>query len=296
VLRPWFDAHYATAVASEIDRIIVALQTRLDAGELRADIRQSSFRHWASKLSPDELRAQKDAFIEQAAGNRGEALDAAKRLLKAMKTPGPSADLAPASGDSIEAAEGQLGVSLPEDVKRVYSEVADGGFGPSEGVLPLRGIVEQTLKIRQDCAAFEIGWPAQLIIIERPGPVTHCVDSGTGEVVEWDGDAFADSIFVQGDVSIERRREIFAAGFSPVAACFADWIDRWLRGPDPAETASVQAKVEQAFADARESWRQQVEDYIDQIRNSPDERAKLGLNDEDWENELRRGLLGRPNG
>lgn len=282
--------------APDIDRIIAALQARLERGELRADIRQSQFRHWASTLSPDELRAQKDAFIKQAGGDRGEALDAARRLLKAMKTPGPGADLTPASGASMEAAERQLGISFPEDFKRIYCEVADGGFGPCEGLLPLSGIVERTLKIRQDCAAFDAAWPAGLIVIERPAPVTHCLDSGTGEVVEWNGDAFADAIYGDDDVPIERRREIFAAGFSPVAACFADWVDGWLRGPDPAETAAVQAKVEQAFAEARESWRQRVEDYIEQIRNSPDERAKLGLNGADWEDELRQSLLGRPSG
>jgi len=281
-------------VAAAIDLVIAALQARLEAGELRADIGRSQFQHWASSLSHDELLARRNAFVEQVASDRAEALERAKKLAKDMKARGPAADLAPASRDSFEAAERQLGISLPDELRRVYAEVADGGFGPGEGLLPISEIVEQTLKSRADCAQFDVTWPAQLILIQPLALVTRCLDTESGTVVEWDGEAFADTIYGEDEVPIEVRRAVFAEGFRPVAGSFADWIGPWLRGLDPAEAAAFEATRQKEFAEARESWRQRVEAYIVEVRGqSPEERAKLGLKGDGWEETLRKGLLGR---
>ena len=41
----------------------------------------------------------------------------------------------PAGADELDAAEGRLGFALPESLRTVYSQVANGGFGPGYGLL-----------------------------------------------------------------------------------------------------------------------------------------------------------------
>jgi SMI1 / KNR4 family (SUKH-1) len=43
----------------------------------------------------------------------------------------------PASPELIKATEARLGFPLPPLLRRLYAEVADGGFGPGSGLLPL---------------------------------------------------------------------------------------------------------------------------------------------------------------
>ena len=54
----------------------------------------------------------------------------------------------PASPADVRAAEEALGLTLPPFIVRVYTEVADGGFGPEEGLLPLARVVAETRRLR----------------------------------------------------------------------------------------------------------------------------------------------------
>lgn len=45
----------------------------------------------------------------------------------------------PAAPASVADAERTIGFSLPPLLWRLYLEVADGGFGPAEGILGVRG-------------------------------------------------------------------------------------------------------------------------------------------------------------
>lgn len=45
----------------------------------------------------------------------------------------------PATGAQIEAAETRLGFALPPLLRRIYSEIGNGGFGPGYGLFPLSG-------------------------------------------------------------------------------------------------------------------------------------------------------------
>lgn len=55
---------------------------------------------------------------------------------------------APALENNVQAAEAALGVRLPFDLRRVYTEVADGGFGPGEGMLSVARVVEVYRELR----------------------------------------------------------------------------------------------------------------------------------------------------
>src|SRR5688500_2589753 len=48
-------------------------------------------------------------------------------------------DSSPLSCDEVEAAEAVLGFKLPDLLRRIYTEVSNGGFGYAYGVLGLRG-------------------------------------------------------------------------------------------------------------------------------------------------------------
>jgi len=45
----------------------------------------------------------------------------------------------PATKESLEAAEAELGFRLPHLLRRLYSEVENGGFGPGAGLVGVRG-------------------------------------------------------------------------------------------------------------------------------------------------------------
>jgi hypothetical protein len=47
--------------------------------------------------------------------------------------------LVPAPAEAVEEAEGVIGFPLPPLLRRLYLQVADGGFGPHEGLLKLAG-------------------------------------------------------------------------------------------------------------------------------------------------------------
>lgn len=51
----------------------------------------------------------------------------------------------PVSDADLDQAEEQLGFRLHPLLHRLYSEIADGGFGPEYGLLPLAGAVSETI-------------------------------------------------------------------------------------------------------------------------------------------------------
>ena len=95
-----------------------------------------------------------------------------------------------ASAAEIASAESELGLRLPPFLRRVYAEVADGGFGPDHGLLRLRrgratdeerGIVETYAMFTE-----EPGWPRMLLPICDWGcAIWSCLDcrSDDGSVV-----------------------------------------------------------------------------------------------------------------
>src|SRR5260370_17606364 len=67
---------------------------------------------------------------------------------------------APASAEKIAGAEADLGFRLDPFLRRVYTEVSDGGIGPGYGLLPLSG--ERNLSsVYADFRSH--GWPQRLL-------------------------------------------------------------------------------------------------------------------------------------
>jgi hypothetical protein len=55
--------------------------------------------------------------------------------------PAPPPLAAPVSPTDIASAEKRLGFALPDDLKQLYSAIANGGFGPGGGLIPLDEVV-----------------------------------------------------------------------------------------------------------------------------------------------------------
>ena len=60
-------------------------------------------------------------------------------LKKKADAEGISEDFPPLTEKQIVRCEKELGIQLPEFVKLVYTRVANGGIGPSESLLGLKG-------------------------------------------------------------------------------------------------------------------------------------------------------------
>jgi hypothetical protein len=74
----------------------------------------------------------------------------------------------PAPPDAISAAETALGFGLPALLRRIYTEVADGGIGPACGLFPIAsryteaGQDETVVDVRNKLAG-DPRWPSQLV-------------------------------------------------------------------------------------------------------------------------------------
>lgn len=76
----------------------------------------------------------------------------------------------PVSGADLDLAEEQLGFRLHPLLRRLYSEIADGGFGPEHSLLSLAEAVSETMtRAAQDIQDLQDGqqryWPLEAVAI-----------------------------------------------------------------------------------------------------------------------------------
>jgi hypothetical protein len=174
----------------------------------------------------------------------------------------------PASADDIAGAEARLGRSLPDDLKQLYRHVADGGFGPSGGLAPLKDIVERYLDLVADPPG-EGGqsWPEHLLPINLSEPGADCYDLLSGQIVFWD----EESLDGPSDRTWERS-------FEQEAESLSAWLEDWLSKPVAADVARKSAE-EAALIHLRAT--------IPILRQkTPEEREALGITGGDWEEAL----------
>jgi hypothetical protein len=153
----------------------------------------------------------------------------AEQLGAAMHAP-PVAEPAPAPCDrcAVDDAEADLGFSLPDALRRIYTDVANGGIGPGYGIVGVRGgwtdehgksLVDLYRLFDSDGAEDDLGepWPARLLPLCHLGDgVYDCVDARdpAGPVVELDlGNLDEDGA---GDA------------FTPLAPSLMEWLEAWL--------------------------------------------------------------------
>ena len=181
--------------------------------------------------------------------------------------PGPLSS--PLSEAAIAAAEDQLGFALPPLLRRLYAEVADGGFGPGGGILKLAEVVRTYIELTKEPPGPRgQKWPANLLPITLGEPGHDCVDVSKGAVIFWDEEELASG----GSDKLWKR------SFKPEAPDLASWLEKWLGMPSPEDRMKVmmeKAKLD-SLRQALASWR----------AKSPAERAAFGLPENGWEEKL----------
>jgi hypothetical protein len=142
------------------------------------------------------------------------------------------ADFAPLSKASVVKAEKRLGFQLPTLLRRLYTEVANGGFGYSYGLLGLSGgmlneddndAVSQYLMYRKpdpDDPYWQ--WPSSLLPAMHLGcAMYHCIqcDSNAAAVTWFEPNPHCDG-------------ETWDTSFIPFAPTLAEYLSVWLSGSD----------------------------------------------------------------
>jgi len=144
----------------------------------------------------------------------------------------------PAAASELAKAESRLGYELPLLLKILYTEIANGGFGPGEGFL---GVPSENSPRDQDLVqAFRdcsrrprLQWPGQLLPVIYCGcDVFFCIDcaDATNRIVMFDGDL---GDLEERDISEPRSLwpypdHIMPACFRTRVQSFEGFLDMWL--------------------------------------------------------------------
>jgi len=218
-----------------LDALIPRLRERAADPERRTFIRETQFSRQMSSLDlggvlslgrtlggllRTSVTMQREGRIDP------EGVAMADEIQRRMETPVDDGLPAPADEATVEAAEAVLRLTLPVAMRRVWMEVADGGFGPGFGLLPLGHVVKEYGSLRSP-GMMPRGreWPAGLLPVLSQDPGWDCIEASTGRVIGWDPE----------DLSERSSEARFQASFSEVAPSVEAWLDEWLGAKTHAE-------------------------------------------------------------
>lgn len=232
----------------------------LDAGELFASGRSAA----------RDLRRLLDHGLDDELLETAGAIE--RRMTKPVARPLPK----PADPAALDAAEARLGVALPPLLRRLYLEVANGGFGPGSGIVGVRGgwttdrgkTIEDLHAEMADSVTENPRWvwPAGLVPLVDYSGAFGCVDTATadGRMVDWDPDELDDRGPDGG----------WSRSFREVAPSLAAWLETWLDAPAPGEkTPELMAQATATVPEAtRQHW----------ASMTPEQRAEYGLPATGW--------------
>ena len=203
----------------------------------------------------------------------------AESIERSMTTPADVALPVAASEAQLVAAERRLGFALPPLLRRLYAEVANGGFGPGAGILGVAGgwatdrrqTVEDLHHVMLEAVQENRDWvwPGGLLpIVDLSGAYT-CVDAATAphRIVEFDFEELDD----------EDRDGGWSRAFRDVAPSLEGWLAAWANEPTPAEReAARQAEAVSAMTSVPEVTRAYW------AAMTPEQRAEHGLPETGW--------------
>lgn len=263
-----------------IDQLIAGLKARAADPDRRADVIVDSFSASVRTMELGSLLAMGRSVaggLNQLLGEirstgipSAESRAAADAIDIAMRTPARPTLPAPASSDAVEAAEGELGGALPNALRRAYLEVADGGFGPGTGLIPLAAAMATYRSyLAESPGPRRSTWPRGVLPVTEREPGHHCVDVQTGRVLDWDPEDLRE---LSNDAAWQRT-------FSEAAPSVEAWLTAWVGSRTQAEeTAELMAEVmaRSQVEEARKA-RAQI------AAMSPEARAAMGLPEVGWE-------------
>ena len=278
------------ATPPSLDALISRLRERAADPERRTYIRETQFGRQMGSLDlggmlslgrtlggllQQSVKAQREGVIDP------EAVAMADDIQRRMETPVDDGLPAPADEATVEAVEAVLRLTLPVAMRRVWTEVADGGFGPGYGLLPLARVVKEYGTLRSP-GMMPRGreWPAGLLPVLSHDPGWDCVEASTGRVIGWDPE----------DLSERSSETRFQASFQEVAPSVEAWLDEWLASKTHAEQRD---DMMAEFMSPAYQAKQANEARAAIGRMTLEERRAMGLPDEGWE-EVVWGGIGWP--
>ena len=180
----------------------------------------------------------------------------------------------PASGEKIAEAEAALGFALPDELKQLYARVADGRFGPGQGLYSLDELVREY----KDFTSEPFGpqgqpWPANLISICHDDPGEICLDRESGKVIFWDAEEL-----VEGP-----SNKYWLRSFKDEADDLAALLEKWVGEPTVMER--MQGQRDEVMTNPMQTH---INNMIDCCsRMTPEEREAMGFGGEDWQDKIR---------
>jgi SMI1 / KNR4 family (SUKH-1) len=217
-----------------VDSLIERLRERAADPERRVDARETQFFAGVKTLDLGgllgmlgDLRPLLERAVDGARTGDVDPEVAAKadEFAEAMSTPVESELPPPATLEELERAEEALGFALPPLLRRVYGEVANGGFGPGYGLVPLERMAAEYAELRQVMPGTGHDWPPELLPVVHHDPDWDCVDASTGGVVAF--------YWEEVDEDIDRAQ--FERAFHDLAPTLEAWLDDWVATPKPGE-------------------------------------------------------------
>jgi len=187
--------------------------------------------------------------------------------------------LPPASEADIAAAESTLGFALPEDLKQLYTGIANGGFGPGAGFSSLAELADRYREYRSEPQGpCDETWPEHLLPIVPIDMGDACYDLKTGNIVRWNCEELVDE---------DMEEEAWDRSFVPWAESLADWLETWLA--QKPMSAQIADQYERSRIDSVRAAIQACRDM------TPEKRSELGLPDDGWEEQICRNHGVEPN-
>ena len=262
--------------------LIEAIRARVADPDRRVDARPSEFFASVKGMSLGSLfRAGRAAAADAMRAARGDLDDEltgkAERYRTAMNRPAERPLPPPATPEALDAAEARMGTAIPPLLRRLYVEVANGGFGPGSGIIGIKGgwtddngrTIEDLFEMMSEGDPDEPSWdwPVGLVPIVDYSPVWTCVETAAigGRVVDFDHE--------------EIDYGGWDASFSEVAPSLHDWLASWV-GSRPAHEVQREEMAEQ-MASSEVATARQARAAIG--RMSIEERRAMGLPDVGWE-------------
>jgi hypothetical protein len=260
----------------ELEDLIERLRLRATDPARRVDVQVDVFSERVRTLSLRELPGQGQSV----AASLGRVVDANRRGLPIepdlvaqadgvaadMSTPAHP-DLPPVATESeLQAGEAVLGARLPHAMRRIYAEIADGGFGPGSGLLALRDAIAAYQELRAEPAGpTGQAWPEGLLPLREYEPGYDGVDIASGHIIAWDPEELTER---SGDRAWQRS-------FSDLAPSIDVWLGEWLAAKTPGEGIAESAATVMV-QEARKA-RAMI------AAMTPEARAAMGLPEVGWE-------------
>ena len=192
----------------------------------------------------------------------------------------------PAGEAKVAALEAKLGFALPAELRQIYTDVADGGVGPGDGIYSLKQLHSKWREMTDE----PVGprgqkWPAHLLPVNGDDWDLTCIDMKSGAMVTFDVE----------EVDYGGWKKCFA----PEAESLEAWLGEWLATPTAAEKAALRANRPEPKYLTDEDYQAYEEDHPDYAEwqrraeaftMTPEERAAIGLPETGWEAKVFEGL------